>query len=80
MSKYGIESMSVTFHIAFAFKNDERIASAAPVFVAHDSHTFNAAEALKLSPEVVLRGVLVLWEWSDVAYIQLLRDDVPDGR
>ena len=44
----GILRGSITFHVALALEDDERVAPAAPVLVAHDPHPFDAPEALEL--------------------------------
>ena len=49
-----------TFHVALALEDDEGVAATAPLLVADDSHPFNATEAFKLPPKVVLSGGLVL--------------------
>ena len=49
-----------TFHVALALEDDERVAPAAPVLVAHDPHPFDAPEALELPAQVVFGGGLVL--------------------
>ena len=56
----GILRGSITFHVALSLEHDERVTSAAAVLVSYNPHPFNAPEALKLAPEVVLRRVLVL--------------------
>ena len=50
----------VTFHVALALEDDERVAAAAAVLVAHDSHPFDAAEALELPAQVVFGGAFML--------------------
>ena len=66
----GILRGSITFHVALSLEHDERVAPTAAVLVAHDSHPLNAAEALELSPEVVLGSVLMLWKRSDMAVMK----------
>ena len=50
----------VTFHVALAFEDNERVTSAAAVLVTNNPHPFNAAKSFELPPKVVFGRVLVL--------------------
>lgn len=52
----------ITFHITFALKYDECIASATTFLITNDSHTLYATESFKLPTEVIFCSTLVLEE------------------
>ena len=56
----GILRGSITFHVALAFEDNERVTSAAAVLVTNNPHPFNAAKSFELPPKVVFGRVLVL--------------------
>lgn len=49
-----------TLHIAFSLIDDERVTSAASLFVTDYSDTFNSAVAFELTTQVILCRTLVL--------------------
>lgn len=50
----------MTFHVTFAFVHDERVASPASLFIAHNAYAFNGPVRLKFTADVALRCTLVL--------------------
>ena len=51
-----------TFHVALALEDDEGVAAAAAVLVAHDPHPFDAPVVFEFAAKVVFGRGLVLWE------------------